>query len=83
MPIVILFSLVLLSGCAVYNDRTIPTDVSIMPNDCANQQAILKWLDYQERQDIGLLSDEGVYAKEQRTIKHKKWTIISKCNPVG
>jgi hypothetical protein len=80
--IVALSSLILLSGCSVYNDRSIPTDVSIMPNDCANQRAILNWLEYQERQEVGLLSNKGSYAREQSAIKHKKWTIITQCNPI-
>ena len=78
--VAVLSSLVLLGGCSVYNDRSIPTEVSLIPNDCANQRAILDWLEYQEKQSLGLLSNEGIYNREQRAIKHKKWDIKYNCN---
>jgi len=75
-------ALSLLSGCALYNNRAMPTEVSIIPNDCANEGAIIKWLEAMEKQEKGVLIDEGVYAQEQRAIKHKKWQIKYICNPV-
>jgi len=74
---------VLLSGCSLYNDRSIPTEVSIMPNDCANQRMMLNWLEYQIGQEQSLLSNKGIYAREQRALKHKKWDFKYACNPVN
>ena len=59
-----LVSFVLLSGCTVYNDRSVPVEVSIMPNDCANQQAIQNWLNYQIKQEPALLMDKELEQKE-------------------
>jgi len=77
-----LVSFVLLSGCTVYNDRSIPVEVSIMPNDCANQQAIQNWLNYQIKQEPALLMDKELYVQQQRVLKHKKWELTSHCNSV-
>ena len=78
--VAVLSSLVLLSGCSVYNDRSIPSAVTSMPRDCANQRAIVDWLEYQERQKQGMLTNGVVYAEDQRAIKHHKWRFKYICN---
>ena len=54
-----------------------------MPNDCANQRMMLNWLEYQIGQEQSLLSNKGIYAREQRALKHKKWDFKYACNPVN
>jgi hypothetical protein len=76
-------ALSVLSGCTLYNNRAMPVEVSIIPNDCANESAIIRWLESMERQEKGMLIDGGVYAQEQRAIKHKKWQIKYICNAAG
>ena len=78
--IAILSSLVLLSGCSVYNDRNIPSAVTTMPRDCANERAILDWLDYQTKQDRGMFTNEDAYVQDQRAIKYHKWRFKYICN---
>jgi hypothetical protein len=78
--VAVMSSLVLLSGCSVYNDRSIPSAVTSMPRDCANERAILDWLDYQAEQKRGWLTNGEVYAQDQRTIKYHKWRFKYICN---
>jgi len=68
------------SGCTIYNNRSIPTSVEIMSDNCMNQKAILGWLNQQERQEQGLLTSDEVYENNKRAIKHHKWRIQSICN---
>ncbi len=78
--VAVLSSLVLLGGCSVYNDRNIPSAVTTMPRDCANERAILDWLDYQAGQERGMFTNEEVYAQDQRSIKYHKWRFKYICN---
>jgi hypothetical protein len=81
--VVVLSSLVLLGGCMVYNDRSIPSAVTSMPRDCANERAILDWLDYQSGQERGMFTNEEAYAQDQRTIKYHKWRFKYICSSVN
>ena len=64
----------LLSGCGHFAPKLSPrVDVGTIPNDCANQNGIVQWL---ERQQSGE-SDEYV-----RQIKFRIWHLRYTCNPV-
>ena len=76
----VVIALSLLSGCAVYNDRSIPSAITSMPRDCANERAILDWLDYQAGQERGMFTSEEVYEQDQRAIKYQQWRFKYICN---
>lgn len=70
----------LLNGCAVVNNRATPQEVAVMPNDCANSKAILNWLEYQIKQEPSWFKNKEEYDREQRVLKHKKWSLLHRCN---
>jgi|SaaInlV_150m_DNA_3_1039698.scaffolds.fasta_scaffold16175_4 hypothetical protein len=70
----------LASGCAVYNDRTIPIEVSVIPNDCVNKKAIIRWLNAQEAQTQAMLTTDRQYEIQRKNIKHKIWSIKYHCS---
>ena len=75
-------ALSLLSGCTMYNNRSIPSSVTTMPNDCANENAIINWLEFQENQERGVFTNEEIYAQDKRAIKYHKWRFKYICNTV-
>jgi len=76
----VVVALALLNGCAVVNNRATPPEVAVMPNDCANSKAILNWLDYQIKQEPSWFKSNEEYDREQRILKHKKWSFLHHCN---
>ena len=63
-----------LSGCGHYAPKlSTPVDVSTIPNDCANQQGIIRWL---ENQSPGQSNE---YVSQ---IKNRVWNIRYTCNHV-
>ena len=66
-----------LAGCASAPAR-VPTDVLIMPNDCANREAIARWL---ETQSLSLANKE-YYEQQRSQIRHRLWTLRYNCQPV-
>ena len=67
-----LLPVLLLSGCASVN-YTAPPSVSAMPNDCANQQGIIRWLETQS---------QGEWNEHVAQIKARIWNVRYTCNPV-
>ena len=70
----------LISGCAT--QKQMPVDVSLVPNDCANRQAIIKWLESQAQLPKPVFESEHVYEQTQSAIKARIWTIRYSCQPV-
>ena len=66
-----LLLVLLLSGCSHFTSK--PIDVSLIPNDCANQQGIIRWLETQS---------QGEWNEHVSQIKARIWTIRYTCNPV-
>ena len=66
-----LLIVLLLSGCGHFTSK--PIDVSLIPNDCANQQGIIRWLETQS---------QGEWNEHVSQIKARIWTIRYTCNPV-
>lgn len=75
----LILGVIFLNGCAVYNDRTPPIEVTVIPNDCNNRDAILRWLNSQANQEQALLTNDRVYAQHQKAIKRKIWDIKYNC----
>jgi hypothetical protein len=68
-----------LSGC-FYNGRTVPRDVSVLPNDCANQHNIERWLTAQLDQPKGMLEQRDYYNEQNKLLKRKIWDLRYSCN---
>ena len=64
----------LLTGCSHFSPQVSPpVDVSLIPNDCANQQLIVRWLESQS---------QGERNEHQAQIRARIWHLRYTCNPV-
>ena len=69
-----LLIVLLLAGCSNFGPRlSPPVDVSTIPNDCANQHGIIRWLENQ------LPKESNEYALQ---IRARIWNVRYACNPV-
>jgi hypothetical protein len=69
-----LLIVLLLSGCGHFAPKlSPPVDVSTIPNDCANQQGIIRWLENQS---------PGESNARISQIKSRIWHLRYTCNPV-
>jgi hypothetical protein len=50
-----------------------PVDVNLIPNDCANQQRIVNWLESQS---------QGEWNEHVAQIRGRIWHLRYTCNPV-
>ena len=72
--------IVVVAGCA--NVRP-PVDVMLIPNDCANQTAIINWLEDQSKiLPPSILSDKDQYARHRASIRQRIWNMRYTCNLV-
>ena len=71
---------VLLVGCGT--PPRPPTDVMIMPNDCANRAAIGRWIESQQAVPKHPLQTQEQYAQQQSYIRYNLWTLRYNCQPV-
>jgi len=70
--------IVVVAGCA--NVRP-PVDVTLIPNDCANQSAIVNWLEEQGKISPSTFSDKDQYARHRASIRQRVWSMRYTCNP--
>lgn len=61
---------ILIAGCA--QAPRVPVDVALIPNDCANRHAIVRWL------ETVLETDKS----NESAIKARIWTLRYSCQPV-
>ena len=71
-----LLSLMLL-GCANVQP---PVDVQIIPDDCANQTRIIRWLEDQAQAVSTRTTPE--YRQYHAQVKTRIWLLRYRCNPV-
>lgn len=69
-----------LSGCA--STQSLPLDVSLIPNDCANRQLIINYLESQARLPRATFESEKDYVRSRSQIRHRIWTVRYHCQPV-
>ena len=62
-----------LAGCAA--PQSMPMEVMIMPNDCANKDAIVRWLEKQ--------SSRNQTKQEYAYVRTRIWNLRYQCQPVG
>lgn len=74
-------ALAFLVGCAASN-HTIPAAVSAMPNDCANRQALINWLETQSAIPRQAFESERQYEQTRSQIRHRLWLVRYNCQPV-
>jgi LAS superfamily LD-carboxypeptidase LdcB len=72
--------LLVTTGCAMA--PRMPTDVSLMPDDCANRQAIIRWLESTAAAPRHSLERQEDYEKSQSAIKARIWRIRYNCQRV-
>jgi hypothetical protein len=68
-----------LVGCANVQP---PVDVSLIPNDCANQQKIIAWLESQSRVPPAKSNNLQQYEQYHASIRARIWHLRYNCNPV-
>ena len=63
-----------LSGCGHFAPKLAPpVDVSLIPNDCANQHRIINWLESQS---------QGEWNEHVAQLRGRIWHLRYTCNPV-
>jgi hypothetical protein len=76
-----LLPVLFLVGCASQN-YTPPASVAAMPNDCANRQAIINWLETQSAIPRQAFESEKNYEQTRSQIRHRLWYVRYSCQPV-
>ena len=60
------------TGCGHFSPKlSPPIDVSLIPNDCANQDKIIRWLDGQSK---------GEWNENVAQIRARMWHVRYSCN---
>lgn len=81
MKLVVPVLLATLVGCAAHN-HVPPAAVAAMPNDCANRQAIINWLETQAAVPRQAFESEKNYEQTRSQIRHRLWLVRYNCQPV-
>jgi outer membrane PBP1 activator LpoA protein len=71
--VAVVIAAVVLTGCAA--PQSMPMEVMIMPNDCANKDAIVRWLEKQ--------SSRNQTKQEYAYVRTRIWNLRYHCQPVG
>lgn len=74
-----LIACIVLGGCTTYSQ---PVDIATLPNDCANKDRILNWLEGMANLPKHTLESPYEYEKTRRTYRHKIWHLKYTCNAV-
>jgi hypothetical protein len=70
----------ILVGCAQVPRA--PIDVTLIPDDCANRQAIVRWLETVSKTPKGYSESEESYEQSRSAIKARIWRIRYMCQRV-
>jgi hypothetical protein len=81
MKLIVILATVALVGCASQSYH-VPPAVAAMPNDCANRQAIVNWLETQARIPRQAFESEKHYEQTRSQIRHRLWHVRYNCQPV-
>ena len=69
------------TGCVSVVQRA-PLDVSQIPNDCANRNAIVNWLEQNARVPQQTTESKEDYERSRGQIRSRIWSIRYTCQPV-
>jgi hypothetical protein len=72
---------VALTGCVSVVQRA-PLDVSQIPNDCANRNAIIGWLESNANIPQQVNESKEEYARSRGQIRSRIWSLRYTCQPV-
>jgi hypothetical protein len=75
-----LLLLIALTGCSTVN-YTPPASVAVMPNDCANQVAMINWLNSQAAIPRHPLESEQAYELSRSQFRQRAWHVRYQCRP--
>jgi len=75
-----LMTTALLVGCASPS-YTPPISVAAMPNDCANQVAMINWLNSQAAIPRHALESEQAYERSRAEFRQRAWHVRYHCRP--
>lgn len=78
---IFLLSALFLAGCATQAPR-MPVDVALIPDDCANQARIIRWLDEVAATPRAPLQSREEHDNAISSIKHRIWSIRYNCQRV-
>lgn len=78
--IFLLLAALVLVGCAPIPKQ--PVDVAMIPNDCANQAAITRWLESAARSSKSPLQTQTQYEQNISSVKARMWSLRYHCNRV-
>lgn len=74
---VFLLSILFITGCAMH--PRMPLEVAALPNDCANAEAINRWLQASTKVSKSLFETKEEYEARISAIKHRMWTFRGHC----
>jgi hypothetical protein len=77
-----LIGAIILTGCAGAFRTAEISEVNQIPDDCANREMIVKWLQYQLDNSKPLTTREDDFNAQLSTIKTKIWRLRYLCQPV-
>ena len=69
------------TGCVSVVQRA-PLDISQVPNDCANRNAIIGWLDENARIPQRTTESKEDYERSRGQIRSRIWSMRYTCQPV-
>ena len=69
------------TGCVSVVQRA-PLDVSQIPNDCANRNAIVNWLEQNARVPQQTTESKEDYERSRGQIRSRIWSMRYTCQPV-
>ena len=67
-----------LTGCATATSP--PIDVRLIPNDCANQHAIVNWLQRESARPKSTFETQENYELQKSMVKARLWNVRYACN---
>jgi hypothetical protein len=79
IPILVL--IIALTGCVTVVERP-PLDITQVPNDCANRNAIIEWLEQNAHVPQQSSESKQDYERSRGQIRSRIWSIRYTCQPV-
>jgi hypothetical protein len=70
----------IIMGCSVAPRQ--PVDVSLIPDDCANRNAIIAWLDKASQHPRLYLQNKEEHERHRSEAKARIWHLRYVCQPV-
>lgn len=76
----LVFCLILVGLCGCVTVPPQPIDVSLIPNDCANQRAIVNYLERVAAVPASRFGDQQSYEQHISQAKNRMWHLRYFCN---